>query len=661
MADTLVPADDLPTDTRVPAEDLPSAAPPQQQAAPQGQSWKDSLYNLDQKYTGGMGRQLLLAGRVVPDAANGLINVIPNGLTATWNLGARMAGHPEMQGQLPSETLDKYALSSWLPKPQTSAEKAENIVGTLTAGAAMPVPGAIGDISFNPASSPGGMNRGDVQKALAILQKRLGQDNKSLPSASADVMAQNAAGIPARLPDVAGPNTLRTADALAQRPGAAQNIIRSDREAIAADTTPRVGEQVRDALDAHGDAGRYQDILAQARGEHAKANYEAVRNDPQPIMDQDIWHILENPDVAATFQQAKNMNARVRSLDATMGKTTPPLADLYAPAQAVMPRVGAEGDRLLPPPQGEPQWVRTGTAPDVRTLDFMQRALQTRIGQLYNQARSGQGTQGGEGDLATALKSARNAIVDRLKDLSPSFKKASETYGDDTEVMDAYTLGSSRGKDSFFSLSPAQAQQQVNGMSEAAKTALRMGVAERMLGQAELSGRSMDLAKVVAGGGRQKDMLWTLFDGDRTKFDTFVKAMQMESKLYKNNSSILGGSQTAGRQEAIGDFENEMLPGKTGQIADVAAQGLLHRPGVFIHGLFRMMQDRVWNPSIAATAAHILSSPDPQQAAGALQTLENSLAKMPRYQRMSPPAVKGVAAASAPSQQQLEQKYGVQP
>lgn len=672
--------------------DLPTPPPP---AAPQqSPGILSGLRALDAKYLGGAGRQALLAARAIPDAANSLVNIIPNGLQATYNL-ATGARHP-----MPSDVVSGW-MDKLLPHPENTTEKVTHLGESLLAGAGMPIPGGYGrvspgqlaeavvpqqtsgadlarlmnkgvsntaqfgrEISFNPAGAPGGMNRGDVQKALGILQKRLNSDNTSFPGASATVAAANEQGIPLRLTE-AGPNTQMTGQVLAQRPGASQHIIRSDREATQADTTERVAERVRDDLNAQGDAGLYADVLRKSRGANARANYQAVRNDPQPIMDGDIWHILENPDVARIYQNARNMDARVRSLDATNGRTTPPLADLYAPATSIMPRVGAQGEHLLPPPEGEPQWVRTGTAPSVRDLDFLQRAMETKIGQLYNQARSGQGAQGGEGDLATALKSARASLVDKMKELSPSFKQASETYGSDSEVMDAYAMGRGQGlrpgEQGFLKMTPGQAQQAMNGMSDSAKTALRMGVAEQLLASAEMSGRNVDLARQVVGGGRKQEILQTLFDGDQTKFNAFRQALQMESRLHRNNSQLLGGSQTFARQEAAQDFEHEMIPGPMGQAADLAAQGLLHRSGVFIHGVFHLMQSRMWSPSVAAATSRILSSPDPQQAAEALQTMENQLAQAPRYQSAALKTTKAVAAGQQPNRQQLEQRYGVQP
>src|SRR2546429_522380 len=87
----------------------------------------------------------------------------------------------------------------------------------------------------------------------------------------------------------------------------------------------------------------------------------------------------------------------------------------------------------LRPPPGEPQWVRTGTAPDVRSLDYLARRMDNEITRLFAEARKG-GTGGG---IAQNLKALRDQLIGRLKQLSPAYKRASEQYGSDSELIDA--------------------------------------------------------------------------------------------------------------------------------------------------------------------------------------------------------------------------------
>jgi len=641
------------------ADDLLGEEPQQQQAQP---GILDKLRSLDQKYLGGYGRQAVLAARSVPDAAIGMVNMIPDAATSVYDaikypkkfelnqlnpFDARAWPSNTLSSQV-GQTLDKY-----LPHPETGAEKGTHFVETLLAGSRMPT-------GLEPEPAPGGMNRGDTQKALARVQARLEKDNRPWPAAAQDVKQANDQGVPMRLTDI-GPNTRTTGEVLAQKPGGAATAIAEDRAGIMADTKTRVPQETRAAMNAQGDAGLYSDLLDRTRSQNAKANYEAVRNDPQPVMDPDVWHVLENPEVARTYQNAVAMDRRVRSLDATMGKQSQPLTSLYAPKPADKPTTALqpEGGNASAASLGAEEWVRTQEAPTVRDMDFLQRALNTRIGQLYNQAKSGQGGQGGEGDLATSLKGARNFIMARLKEASPSFKNAAETYGDDSEVIAANQAGRSGGQDSFFAMSPGQAHQYVGQLSEAGKTALRMGVADRMLTPAEMSGRNTNLAAEILGGPKKQELIKTLFDGDPQKFDIFMKTLDLEKRIFQNNSQLLGGSQTYRRMEAAGDFENTAGE-NIGKAATIASQ--LHHSwiGAAMHNVLRMMQKSTWNQGVASQAARILSSPDPAQAAEALQSLENRMAPPSRWQAAGVAATKGAAAVSGqPDRDQLAQKYGI--
>jgi hypothetical protein len=658
-----------------------------------------TLRQLDEKYLGGMGRQAVLAARAIPDAAIGLASMPIDAYQSTKDyVKERLNGRPfSLQDLNPFSAQGGYRdpnlasnqagalLNKYLPEPETTTEKVAHGVESFLAGAKMPVPGGVGTagatgartaaelapqaravtpgavpmgaqgaapagygINFAGAAAiPGAPKAGDTARAAEIVKKRLLSDYVPWEQGAANVKEANEQGVPLRLTDL-GTNTHSTGEVLAQKPGEASSVMLNDRNAILADTKERVGERVRSALDAQGDVGTAEDQLATLRSKNAKENYEAVRNDPQAILDPEIWKILENPDVAATFQNAKNMSGRVRSLDATMGKSTPPLADIYAPRVKPTPEKYPnqepgvidtskmrnppepprpnEPNAPVPTANQETDWVRTGTAPDVRTLDFLQRALNTRIGQLYSQARNGVGSQGGEGDLATSLKTARQAIVDRLKDQSPSFKKAMETYGDDTEVMEAMQAGRNGGKDSFFAMSPEQAQSYVSGLSESGKAALRMGVADRLLSAAEMSGRNTNLASDILGGEKKTQILHTLFDGDEQKFDLFRQALEKEALLFRNNNAIRGGSQTYRRLQAGEDFSDASKAAETlGKGFTIASQVSHHWMGAAVHGLIRLMQKPNWNPSVATQTAKILSAKDPADAVAGLQSLEESL------------------------------------
>jgi hypothetical protein len=547
-------------------------------------------------------------------------------------------------------------LDKVLPHPENTTEGVTHWLESFLSGAKMPIPGAP-----TPPEAVPGVNRGDTAAALKVLQKRLAQDNTTMEGAGAQVQAANDQGIPMRLSDV-GPNTRATAEVLANKPGGSATTLINDRADILADTKSRVPATVRDALNAQGDAGQFADSLAAARGAKAKVNYEAVRQDTTPIMDPDIWHLLENPQIAKLYQAAKNSHDQARSLSTTNGVPSPPLADIYAP----MGRAGADAGALPDPanPEGI-QWQRTGQAPDVRSLDFLQRAMASRVSQLYNEARSPTSTSNpAAGSIAEGMKTARQTLVDQLKNISPAFKKASETYGDDSEIMEANRIGASGGNDGYLTMSPKQADAYVKSLSDSGRTALQMGVADKLLAAAERSGRGSNIAQDVLGGPVRQAQLKSLFGGDEEKFNLFKQAMEQEARVFKNNQAILGGSQTFRRLEGSQDFQDSTAQ-NLGKIAVVGAQ-LAHGGGYggLIHQTLRFLNGTTWRQGVAAQASRILSSPDPVQAASALQDLENSLTTgVPsNTQQAALLATKAQQAANPELQRQkLADKYGITP
>lgn len=677
MSDTLVPASDLP-DSLVPASDLPDAPAAPAQAAPEQDSGVlGKLRGLDEKYLGGMGRQAVMAGRAAPDAVIGLASLVPDAATSVYNAIQNppkswsdvhinpfsSASYPQ---NAPSAQIGRQ-LDKVLPHPENKTEAVSHWIESLLSGAKMPVPlgeanppgtgegGLLDNLRRGPGAVPPGVNRGDVATALKVLQKRLGQDNTTMQGAGAQVAAANEAGVPLRLSD-AGPNTRATAEVLANKPGGAATTIIGDRAGIAADTKSRVPTAVRSALNAQGDAGQFADSLAAARGSRAKLNYEAVRQDSTPVMDPDIWHLLENPQIAKLYQAARNSHDQARQLSTTNGVTSPPLADIYAPAPA--PEVTLSGA-----PPAEPQWIRTGQAPDVRSLDFLQRAMASRVSQLYNEAKSPTSTSNpAAGSIAEGMKTARQTLVDQLKSVSPAFKKASETYGDDSELIEANKIGASGGNDGYLSMSPKQAESYVKGLSDSGRTSLQMGVADKLLSAAESSGRGQNVAQDVLGGPVRQAQLKALFGGDEEKFNLFKQALEQESKLFKNNSAIMGGSQTFRRMEGAQDFQDSSSQ-NAAKAAVMAAQ-IAHGGGVgtLVHQTLRFLNGTTWRQGVASQAARILSSPDPIQAAAALQDLENSATTgVPSGKAQAALLLTKAQQAANPDvqRQKLADKYGI--
>lgn len=584
-----------------------------------------------------------MVGRTALNTATNLASIPFN---AAQELGT--LGHPGALGpytsQRASALYDKY-----LASPQDDPERIAQGFGEFGLGSMMPIPGL-------PSPGQGGIRPGDTKKALEIIQSRLQNDQRPWGMATQEVQQANEAGVPLRLTDM-GRNTQRTGEVLANKPGGAQATMVRDAESTLNDTTDRVAGQVRQALSAEGDAGAFSDLLKRTRSQSGKTNYEAVKQDSTPVTDPDIWHILENPYVASLYQGARARHMVERSLSTTAGKPSPPLADIFAPkiggkapppgTDLNLPTKGGDTD-----PMAGIEWERTGAAPDVRSLDYLQRAMDKDVTRLYTEAGKG----GQTGGMAENLATLRDQLIEKLKSVSPAFKKANETYGQDSKVIEAYQRGAVGGKDNFFNFSPEQAQKYVQSMSESEKTALRMGVADSLLKGAENAGNRVNLAQRVLGGSRRSDTIKTLFDGDESKYDTFMQLMGLEKKIFPNRQQLVGGSQTFGRASA-GEGFSDTAAETAGKVAVMGSQIWHKWYGAAVHGLIRL-QGTTWNQGVASQAARILSSGDPQAIAVGLQRLEDMSARgVGRLGKTALGLTSGTAAVATPERDRLQQKY----
>lgn len=623
-----------------------------------GSGFLGQLRSLDSKYLGGFGRQAILAARAVPDAAVSLATMAPDAVSSTYQYGKDLANgrSPSLQDWNPWSPKGGYAnpnlannqiasaLDTVLPHPETTTERIAHFVESGLSGAKLPLaPGMPSSRPMTPGAAPAvpaqaddslfqqvrnamsnappprsGINPGDTATALEKLKARLSRDGRPWEQATQDVQEANAAGVPMRLTD-AGPNTLTTGEVLAQKPGPGAAIMANDREAIQADTKIRVPAQVRNALDTTQDAGKYADLLRQTRGQHADVNYEAVRQDSTPVTDPEVWNLLEDPVVAKIYQGGRDADDVNRQMGARIGITSPPRAEIYAPKPTGSNNMPAIPGQAAP----EPEWVMTGHAPDVQSLDYLQRELNSRATGLFQDARNGVAGAGRQAELLTKY---RDILMERLKAISPAFDKASTTFAGDSRIISANQVGAGTHPKlpSYIELDPAQASEYVSKLSPAELDALRTGFVDSLLKRPELSGNGSNIAKSVLGGPRMQALLKPLFGDDPTKYETFAKWMGAESRIFNNTGQILRGSQTFKRMEAAKDFENEGL-NRVGRVATILSQIHHQWLGAAGHSLIKLMERPTWNEGAATQAAKILSSDDPQAMAEGLQAMERGM------------------------------------
>lgn len=451
----------------------------------------------------------------------------------------------------------------------------------------------------------------DAVSALKKVEQALKRDKRNSAEASQEVTAAQKKGVPLTLAD-AGPNTTTTAEVAAQRPGEAQAIMHKDRLDTTKNEKARVGGATREALNAKEDAGLYQQGLEHVRSDKAKVNYEAVRQDATPVVDKDINKILDNPVVQNLYEKARASHMTERGLAETTGsKNNTPLVDIYATKTTKSPIVDKTGT-----PFQNLEASKVGTVPDVRSLDYLVRAMDKEITRMYAEARKG-GTEGG---VASELKVAMNAIKNRLEKISPAYKRASEQYGLDSQLMDAREYGEKE----FLSQTPGVAAQYVNGLTDAGKKALRVGVARKLLKGLETTSRNVDVGSNVLGGDNQQKLLRTLFPNGKD-FDVFKQMLETESKIHQNTGQITKGSQTFRRAAAAEDFEEVPMSEKLGKMAKIGNLISKGWVGTGLSSLLHLMNHPTWNQGKAEAVARILTSKNPENSIARIKLLEKQL------------------------------------
>lgn len=237
---------------------------------------------------------------------------------------------------------------------------------------------------------------GAADEAVVGAMSRDGQSLDQLRKA----LLEAPAGVPVSVADNASPGVQSLLSGAAVTPGKAQQVVRDTFDA-------RLGEQgdrVRDAVAKSAGPREYAVTLAEEikaiRWEKAKPLYEEAFASG-PVNNSRVLEILKDPDVSRAFGTAQKIAAR-------------------------------EGIELAPMYRMGKDKLTVDRVPDVRTLDYVKRALD---GEIDSGFRSGNTAN------AASLKKLRNEMVDLIDKASPAYKTARSVYSSASEVMEAIEQG----------------------------------------------------------------------------------------------------------------------------------------------------------------------------------------------------------------------------
>jgi hypothetical protein len=249
----------------------------------------------------------------------------------------------------------------------------------------------------------------------------------------------------------------------------------------------------------------------------------------------------------------------------------------------------------------------TGTVPDVRTLDYMKRALDAQITAAYKSDNAATNAS------ANAYKDLRNALRDRTKEVVPDYQAALQTYKGDREVLDALRAGYS----DFGKMDHEEVIKLVSNMSPAEKEAFRTGVVRDIYGKLFTTSRNIN-AGAILNAPEMQAKLQPLFDTP-AHFRLFQAAVERESQLFSQANEILKGSQTGKRKVMQEKFEDA-----GDNFSQVAAQALT---GGWTSSLTGMASRALYKTSMtedmADKLATMLMSSEPKEVAAVVKILED--------------------------------------
>lgn len=434
-----------------------------------------------------------------------------------------------------------------------------------------------------------------AQYAAGIINRRMADTGLS-PDAMRDLAELSARnGVPFNL-GTANPELARLTETVVQTPGGAQGQLAQQLLEQQVGSPARVQQRIQQSIPTPDYFASEEKILKTLQ-DNAKVAYGAV-NDIE-IRDPVIMDILSAPDIKSAYADAL-ANVEREKVAAKLRGEDP---EQYSLRKVFEPILDAEGSLVG---LGD----TPTTIPDIKTLNQIKIALDRRIGGLYSAGRGGD---------ATALKSVRNAFVNRLDKVGPpEYRAARQQYKGDIEIKEALEAGRDANKMRW---------QEVNKFTREASPgelqAFRTGYVQRLMQGFEDTSRRRNFAKEIIDNAGQRKKLQAVMDPG--EFQVFEAAMRREADLFDTISRTTGGSQTAGRLAARADIDEQLASGNIEAAASLLANPT---PGNIAMKALRIasgMRNANVSRATYTQLARILRAGTPDEVNAALRQLEGAV------------------------------------
>ncbi len=492
-----------------------------------------------------------------------------------------------------------------------TAEEGDRVGGAVTGGTLGTIIGGGAPVVLRSAKGAGQWLRERLAPTESVISRRAGEkmtaamrESGLTPQQIEQMVARDRAmGVPSTVSNVDAAMA-DLAEAVAQRTGKGTRKVEKTLTQQKAGSRERTYQQVQKGLqpgDFYADEAKLvQDLRSKAGNLYDEAYAWGDVDDPK------IMRALGRPELQSAYKTARDIAEAQKSLAIIRGEDPSKfdLPEIYKPTG----KLSESGAEILEPVK----------LPDVRTLDFMKRALDAQINAGYASDNAAVKAN------ATTLKEIRNELRDALKEAVPPYKKALSEYSGEMEVLDAMRSGMT----DFSKLHHEQVIKMIADMSEAEKTAFRTGVARNLYGQITKSARNENAAHNIINSPETAAKLQPLFD-DPAHFRLFKAAMEREAQLFQQANKILGGSQTAKR----GAMRESLEEG--GDVGQMIGQAVTGSPMNALTGLVaRLANKATITPAVADKMADMLMAKDPAEVASVVKFLEDYAAgQVPRAVR----------------------------
>jgi len=215
--------------------------------------------------------------------------------------------------------------------------------------------------------------------------------------------------------------------------------------------------------------------------------------------------------------------------------------------------ISEKGDILITP-KGASSPVGVD-AIDTEYLDFLKRGLDKQI----FLKRKSDGTPLSNEEVLTLVQ-LKNEFTDYIDQFNPDYKKARDFWSDETSILNAMDRG--RNFESEANKAFNEFRRDIASMTEGEKTALRLGMMQKMLqkiggqagGEEAIIPAAASSARNILKNSDNLSIMRATFPGTeqgQNKFNKFVSNLKAEVDMRSTAMAVLGNSKTASRQEIV--------------------------------------------------------------------------------------------------------------